>query len=74
MCGVCAGWWGEELENDAGEIRSTHIMQGLVGYFKEFDIYSKGIEELEQDFKQDGEIFAFCKDIFGCGVDSVVGE
>lgn len=60
------------MENDAGGIRSTHIMQGLVSYFKEFGIYSKGIEELEQDFKQDGESFAFCKDIFGCSMDSVL--
>lgn len=37
--------------NDAGKIRSRQILQGLVSYFKESDIYSKGTEEPEQDLK-----------------------
>lgn len=37
--------------NDAGKIRSRQILQGLVSYFKESDIYSKDTEEPEQDLK-----------------------
>ena len=40
--------------NDAEKIRSKQVSWGLLSYFKEFDIYSEGTEEPEQDLKQGG--------------------
>ena len=58
--------------NNAGKIRSRQILQGLVSYFKEFDIYSKGTEEPEQDLKQGRGKFAFSKVLYDCKVTNVL--
>lgn len=47
-------------------------MQGLVSYFKEFALYSKVIEEPEEDLKEREGKFAFSKDVSDCSVSKVL--
>lgn len=58
--------------DDAAKVRSRQILQGLVSYFKEFDLYAKVIEEPEQDLKEREGKFAFSKDISNCSVNKVL--